>query len=322
VESTPKKVLVTGGAGYIGSVLSEKIQFSGKQLVIFDNFSHNKNGIKKIQDAPNVKIINGDLRDIEKFKVAIDGVDFVIHLAGISDGRSGKRDPELTYRINQSTFPELIEESKKAGVKRFILASTMGVYGNKYTVPLTEKMKIAPAEPYSESKAYAEMVLKENTTNEFTTVLLRMAMVYGFSPRMRFDFIVNNLVMQAVINKKLTIIGGKQKRPQIHIQDITSYLLHFLDADTALFNGEIFNAGAENPSILEIAKLICKLLPATKISVQQADYSENTFELDSNKLKEKLGLYPEYNIESGIKQLISYFDRGYWKDPTNKQYYN
>jgi nucleoside-diphosphate-sugar epimerase len=317
-----KKILVTGGAGYIGSVLSEKILSQDYQLVIFDNFIHTTDGIKNIENHPNLEIINGDLRNIVDWKNAIEGVDTIIHLAGISDGRSGKRSPELTLEVNQASFPLLVEEAKRSGVSRFVLASTFGVYGNQYNVPLTEDLPINPVDPYSQSKAFGEEILRKNNSLAFTTTILRIAMVCGVSQRMRFDFIVNQMVIKALTEKKLTILGGKQRRPQIHIRDVTDILLHMIAADKGKISGEVYNIGGENPSISEIADTICQKINDVKLEFLPARKDEDSFSLNSEKFRSKFGIEPLYTIEKAIEEIIDFLKAGNWKDIDEKKYYN
>lgn len=318
----PKKILITGGAGYIGSVLSEKILQQYNELVIFDNFHITDDGISNIRSNPNLKIINGDIKDLESWKRAVDGIDTVIHLAGVSDGKSGKRDPELTIRINQGTFPYLVEEAKKAGVSRFVLASTFGVYGNGYQEPLSESLNTNPIDPYSKSKVFGENILNENTSDLFITTILRIAMVYGVSPRMRFDFIVNQMAIKALTEQKLTILGGHQRRPQIHIQDITDVMMQMLILDKSLISGETFNVGGQNPSIIEIAELIRKYLENTQLVVLSERENEDSFELDSSKIHDQLGIVPKLTIEDGILGIISSYVSGIWRDVKENKYYN
>lgn len=322
MEKRGNKILVTGGAGYIGSVLSEKILANDYHLIIFDNFSITDDGIQNVEFNPNIKIINGDIRDIEKWKSSVEGVDTIIHLAGVSDARSGKQNPNLTKEINKTAFPALVEESKRAGISRFILASTFGVYGNQYKLPLTEDLDINPIDPYSESKAYGEIIMKESNTDNFTTACLRIAMVYGVSQRMRFDFIINNLVIKALIDKKLTVWGGEQRRPQIHIQDITDYLMKFIEFDKKVISGKVLNAGAYNPTIREIAETVKDSIGNIRIEYLSKRENEDSFVLDSNKIKNVLQLQPYKSISFGIEELIESYNSGMWKNINDKKYYN
>lgn len=320
--NTGKKILVTGGAGYIGSILSEKILAANYHLVIFDNFSITDEGIQNLKPKHHQKIINGDLRNIEQWKDAVNGVDTIIHLAGVSDGKSGERNPALTKEINQTSFPALVVESKKAGVSRFILASTFGVYGNHYGKPLTENLEVNPVDSYSESKVFGEKVLQENNSNDFTTSSLRIAMVYGVSHRMRFDFIVNNLVIKALTENKLTVYGGSQKRPQIHIQDITNYLLNFIQFDKELISGKVYNAGGQNYSIRKIVDSIKDSIGNIQIEYLPSRKNEYSFDLDSTRIKQYLKLKPKHSIENGINEIKEAYYSGLWRNINKSKYYN
>ncbi|MHA1381940.1 MAG: NAD-dependent epimerase/dehydratase family protein [Candidatus Helarchaeota archaeon] len=188
-----RNVLVTGGGGYIGSVLTRKLINKDYSVIVFDNFSFSDIGIKNLKKNQSIDVIKGDIRsqkDVNKVFENIN-IDAVIHLAAISDGMSGRRDPSLTKEINIDAFYQFAKKSKAEGVDRFIFASTFGVYGNQYKFPITENLKVNPVDPYSISKSEGEKILKELNSSQFTTTSLRIAMVYGVSPRMRFDFIVN-----------------------------------------------------------------------------------------------------------------------------------
>ena len=302
-------VLVTGASGYIGSLLSKKILDAGYNLRFFDFDIVNNGHIYKIINHPKCKVYEGDLRDKVITNKALTDCDIVIHLAGISDGRMGKKDPEITKEINISATRYLIEKAKDLGVKRFLFASTIGVYGNKYTKPFEENFKLNPIDPYSESKAIGEEILYKSTNANFITCSLRIAMVYGLSVNTRFDFLVNNLVKIAYKNGEVSVLGGQQKRPQIHVQDISDYFLKLITIDAALISGKSFNAVSSNPSVNDLTQIIRRHLPKTKINLLIARENEDSFEMDGKQINKELWIYPQYDIEKGIKELVFYLNQ-------------
>ena len=302
-------VLVTGAAGYIGSLLSKKILEAGHNLIFFDLNHSDVPEINGITNHPRCKTYYGDLRNSNLINEVVNDCDIVIHLAGISDGRMGKKDPELTKEINIKATKHLIENAKNAGVKRFLFASTIGVYGNKYSEPLTEKLGLNPVDPYSESKAIGEEILMKTTDADFVTCSLRIAMVYGLSIITRFDFLVNQLVKIAIENGEISIVGGKQKRPQVHVQDITHFYLNLINIDSSLISSKSFNVVSENPSVNELTKRIKNYLPKTKINLLPERKNEDSFEMDGTKIKNELGLHPKYEFAKGINELINYLNQ-------------
>lgn len=299
-------ILVTGASGYIGSLLSQKILDSGHNLKFFDLYPSNNMDINTITNHSRCTTYYGDIRDKVIVNDAIKNSDIIVHLAGISDGRMGKQDPELTKEINVKATKYLIEKAKNTNVKRFLFASTFGVYGNKYSEPLKENLKLNPIDPYSESKVICEEMLTKTTSASFVTCSLRIAMVYGLSTVTKFDLLVNQLIKLAIEKGELNIVGGWQKRPQIHVQDITDYFLKLISINSSLISGKKFNVISENPSINELTQIISSFLPKTKINTLLERKNENSFEMDGTKIKNELGLYPKYEITQGINELINY----------------
>lgn len=297
-------VLVTGAAGYIGSLLSKKILEAGHNLFFFDLKHLDVPEINLITNHNRCKTYYGDLRDTNLIKEAVKDCDVVIHLAGISDGRMGMKDPEFTKKINIDATKHLIDKAKNEGVKRFLYASTFGVYGNKYSGALTEDLRLDPVDPYSESKAKCEEILSMANDNNFVTCSLRIAMVFGLSILTRFDFLVNQLVKIAIDSGKINIIGGSQRRPQVHVQDVTDYYLNLITTEPSFISGKCFNVVSSNPSLNEITQTIQKFLPKTNISLSPGREDEDSFELNATKIKNELNFIPRCDIENGIQELI------------------
>ena len=304
-----KKVLITGGAGYIGSRLVEKVIQCGYNVNILDCVEENSEPIKNILSIANTTYFKGSIDDEKILASCTKEVDFVIHLAGVSDGRAGKKDPALTKRINTDSIELLVRISKKAGVKRFLFASTMGVYGNKYSGELFEDFKTAPVDPYSESKAICEQSVKEAGDSDFITTSLRIAMVYGRGPKIKFDFLVNSLCFDAVEKGVLNIVGGHQRRPQIYIDDLCEIFILLLSCDTELIAGEVFNAVESSPSLSEIVFNVKEKLPDTRVVTLAGEGNIDSFSMNGDKLKKVLGFEYQTDLKRGIETLIKYFKK-------------
>jgi nucleoside-diphosphate-sugar epimerase len=301
-----KKLLITGGAGYIGSQLVKNALQSNLLINVLDSVEPDYLNFDFLKHL-NINYYAGSLTDETILKRCTENVDYIIHLAGISDGRAGKSNPELTKQINIDTLKKLLVISKGAGVKKFVFASTMGVYGNAYKIPLTEDLPLNPIDPYSESKAIGEQLVQNANTASFATICMRIAMVYGVSDKMKFDFIVNRLTIDALQKKVITIIGGDQKRPQIHIDDLCDLFIESLKMDMKLFDNQCYNVVGQNPSINDIIFDILSQLPKTKIKKLPARKNEDSFEMSGNKLSNLTGYNFKRTIKIGVQEIIKNF---------------
>src|SRR6266446_6420286 len=230
METRFKQVLVTGGAGYVGSVLVPKLLAAGYGVTVLDLFLYGDEVFDGARSNPKLRLIKGDLRHLPTVEGALAGCDAVIHLACISNDPSFELNPELGKSINYDAFPVLVDLSRDAGVKRFIYASSSSVYGIKEDQNVTEELPLEPLTDYSKYKALCEDVLLQKKAPGFTTLILRPATVCGYSPRLRLDLTVNILTNYAVNSGKITVFGGGQKRPNIHIDDMAACYLRLLDA--------------------------------------------------------------------------------------------
>ncbi|MDY6953918.1 MAG: NAD-dependent epimerase/dehydratase family protein, partial [Thermodesulfobacteriota bacterium] len=311
-----KRILVTGGAGYIGSVLSRKLVNLGYWIVILDNFSYTDMGIKSILGHPRLTVVNGDIRDVVAVRQSLKDADCVIHLAAVANDPSGQLDPRLTREVNYEAYGLLLDEAKRNGATRFLNASTFGVYGKKDGINITEEEPLNPLKEYSVCKAKSETIVKDYNDGKFTTLSLRCATVCGWSPRMRFDLIVNTLTFHAIINNKITVWGGQQKRPQIHVDDITDYFVQLIDMPARKIGGKIYNAGGQNATILEIAQQVREVM-ARDINIVQSPprEDERTYHVSSDRIAKELGLTPKKDIKDAIASIIEAYEHGLWKDP-------
>ncbi len=314
-----EKVLVTGGAGYAGSILVPKLLNEGYSVRVLDLMLFGDKGLKSFMNK--CEIIVGDIRDSELVKKCLSGVDSVIHLAAISNDPCSDLNPQLTKEVNYDATRSLVNMAKKEGVKRFIYASSSSVYGIKKEANVTEDMSLEPLTIYSQTKAQSEDIVKKANTNNFTTVIIRPATICGYSPRMRLDLTVNILTEHAINRGKITVFGGEQKRPNIHIEDIADYYVRLLSIPAEKIAGETFNAGYENHTLLEIAEIIKEVIGDVSIERTKTD-DLRSYHISSEKIKTKLNLYPKRAIKDAVLNLKWAFSKGLIPNPSDSIYRN
>lgn len=314
-------VLVIGGAGYVGAVLIPKLLAKGYKVKVYDLFIYGEDVFNSVKDNPNLTLIKGDVRDLKKLDEAIKGSDAIIHLACISNDPSVELDPNLAKSVNLDCFRPCVQSAKKHKVKRFIYASSSSVYGIKEVPDVTEEMSLEPLTDYSRFKAACEKILQEEMIDDMTTLILRPATVCGYSPRLRLDLTVNILTNHAVNNRRIKVFGGGQMRPNLNIQDMTDLYLMTLEYDHKKIHGKIFNAGYENHTVMDIAKMVKKVI-GEDIAIEIVPTDDNrSYHVSSEKIKKELGFTPKYTITDAIISLKDAFDKGLIKDPMNNSFY-
>ncbi len=318
-----KKIFVTGGAGYVGARLIPALLENGYQVNVLDLYIYGKDVFGKYHGHQNLREIQGDIRDANVVREAMTGCDAVIHLACISNDPSFDLDPELGKSINFDAFRPMVKIAKELGVKRFVYASSSSVYGIKETPNVTEELPLEPLTDYSKYKADCEVVLKEEATPGFETVIIRPATVCGYSSRLRLDLTVNILTTHAFYNKKIKVFGGAQYRPNIHIEDMVDAYLCVLAADKATVDGKTFNVGYQNLPVAEIADLV-KQQFNENIDIEVVPTNDNrSYHVSSDKIKRELGFSPKRTIEDAIRDLKAAFEEKLVTDPFNNEiYYN
>jgi nucleoside-diphosphate-sugar epimerase len=305
-----KHVMVTGGAGYVGSSLIPKLLRNGYAVTVLDLYLYDENLFEAYRDTGKLTEIKGDLRDPAAVKQALAGCDAVIHLACISNDPSFDLNPDLGKSINYDCFRPLVKASKDAGVKRFIYASSSSVYGVKSEPNVTEDLALEPLTDYSKFKAMCEDVLAEERSPEMVSVTIRPATVCGYAPRLRLDLSVNILTNFAINKGFITVFGGDQLRPNIHIEDMTDAYLLLLEAPDELVDGKIFNAGYENHSIMDIAKMV-KNVVGRDVDIKVEPTNDNrSYQVSSEKIKRELGFTAKRTIEDAVRDLKDAFDAG------------
>ncbi len=318
-----ESVMVIGGGGYVGAVLVPQLIKAGYAVTVYDLFIYGVEVFDAVKDEPQLTLVKGDVRDLEKLESAMDGIDAIIHLACISNDPSVELDPDLAKTINLDCFDPCVQAAKRQGVKRFIYASSSSVYGIKAEENVTEDMPLEPLTDYSKYKAMCEEIVLKYAADEFTVLVLRPATVCGYSPRQRLDLVVNILTSHAISHKRIKVFGGIQKRPNIHIKDICMLYEKSLTYEHEIINGKIYNAGYENYTLNKLAELIKGVVgPELEVTVLPTD-DLRSYHISSEKIKKELGFEPKHTIADAVADLKAAFDNGLLKDPmNNSMYYN
>jgi len=320
-----KRVLVTGGGGYKGHVLVPKLLKRGCEVVVYDLFLFGS----FLPPHPKMTIAKEDLRDTRAYRKAVSGCDAVIHMGCISNDPSFELNSDLSKSVNYDCFEPLVIASKEAGVRRFINVSSSSVYGVSDAPEVTEDHPLVPLTEYNKYKGLCEPLLWKHQSPSFVCVTIRPATVCGYSPRMRFDLTVNILTNHAVNKGVITVFGGTQKRPNIHIEDVTDLYVQLLDYPGEKIAGETFNAGYENFTVAQLAEFVRKIVeqefPARapiKVTTTPSD-DNRSYHVSSRKIAERLGWKPRCSIEDAVRDLCAAFKAGKFKDSMNNpEYFN
>ena len=324
-KPTPRTVLVIGGAGYIGSALLPKLLASGHRVRLFDRMFYGIEPIREVLDHPNLELMQADFRRIDKLVEAMRGVNAVIHLGAIVGDPACALDRDLTIEINLIGTRTIAEVAKGYGIRRFIFASTCSVYGaNVGPELLTEESPLNPLSLYAGTKLASERVLMELATETFSPTCLRFSTIYGISGRTRFDLVVNLLTAKAVIDGEITIQGGDQWRPFLHVDDAAHALLQTLESAPPQIHRQVFNVGSEeqNHSIRHIGEMIHDLVPPARLTCLEAGGDQRNYRADFRKIREQLGFVPRWTIRQGIQQVIDSIQSGSVKDYHAAKYSN
>jgi nucleoside-diphosphate-sugar epimerase len=314
-----KKILITGGAGYVGSVLTPYLLSKGHKVTVIDLMLYGDT----LEKHKNLTIKKGDIRNSELLKETIKGNEIVIHLACISNDPSFELNPGLGKEINLDAFTPLVEISKNLGIKKFIYASSSSVYGVKIEKNVNESMSLEPLTDYSKFKADCEKILFKYSSNNFVTTILRPATVCGYSPRQRLDLVVNILTNLAYHKREITIFGGNQLRPNIHIQDMVRAYELFVNLDEEKINKKIFNIGFENLTVCKLAYEVQKVI-GSDVKIKKLPTNDNrSYHISSKKIQDELGFVTNFNILNAIEDLKNAFEKKLLLNClTNENYFN
>lgn len=312
-----KKILIIGGAGYVGSHLTPMLLNEGYEVTVYDLFMYGET----IKEHDKLKMVKGDIRDIEKLKKNLGGHDILIHLACISNDPSFDLDPELGKKINFDVFEPLVKLSIDNGINHFIYASSSSVYGIKEEKDTNEEASLKPLTDYSKFKAMCEEVLIKYNNDSFTTTSIRPATVCGYSTRQRFDLVVNILSNHAFNNKKIIVLGGEQLRPNIHIDDMCRAYLEVIKSQKSKVSNQIFNVGFENKSVNDLAQIVKEVM-GNDVEVETQSSNDNrSYHITSEKIKKVLNFKTNKTIKNAVEDLHVAFNKNLFNDPLNNEMY-
>lgn len=317
-----ERVLVTGGAGYVGSVLVPKLLAAGYRVRVLDLYLYGDHVLDAVWDHPGLEQVKGDIRDTELLRRVLPGCQAVIHLACISNDPSFELDPDLGRSINYDAFFGLVDASKAAGVARFVYASSSSVYGVKPGQDVTEDLSLEPLTDYSKYKALCEQVLLDRRAPGFTTLTLRPATVCGYSPRLRLDLAVNVMAAHAHFNRSIKVFGGGQMRPNLHIEDMTDLYLRTLEWPDEAIDGRTYNAGYQNHTVGEIADIVRGVMGEDVGIVTTPTDDNRSYHISSERIRRDLGFVPRHTIQEAVQDLKEAFLAGRVPDPMTSPMYS
>ena len=320
------RILLTGGGGYIGSTLVRNLLNSGYFVRIFDKFLFGLNPIKdSVGEHPNLDIQVGDVTNLEDLCKAIHDIDAVVHLAAIvGDAACAIPEPSRIFETNFIAPIRLAVLAREHNVKRLIFASTCSVYGSNDSAIQEETSTPSPITIYGRTKFEAEKQILLLASDQFSPCILRLGTVYGISPRMRFDLVINYMTMKAMTDKKITILGGNQWRPLIHTSDVARAFQMVLEAPADKIAGEIFNVGAneENYRIEDIAEPIERLVPGVEIIHVREAEDKRSYNISFDKINNVLGFATTKRIEDGVLEVKEAIEKKIIVNPDDPIYYN
>jgi nucleoside-diphosphate-sugar epimerase len=316
-------VLVIGGAGYVGSVLVRQLLDRGYPVSILDALVYGDEGIAELYGRPGFDLVRTDLRDNEAIARAADGAQSVVHIGGLVGDPACAIDESLTLEVNLQSTRTIGEIARDAGVQRFVFASSCAVYGASDGL-LEEGSPLAPVSIYARTKMDSERVLLGLATPGFAPVILRFGTFYGLSPRPRFDLVVNLLVAKAVADGEITIYGGSQWRPLVHVADGSEAVLRCLEAPVDLVHREVFNVGSDeqNFTLFQVADTIARHVPGVRVVYAEEAVDEADYRVSFAKVHRQLGFVSSRSLVDGIAELAASISTGEISDYRQIRYSN
>jgi len=319
-----EKILVTGGGGYIGSVLIRMLLENGYRVRVLDKFTFGIEPIAEIINHPNMEVIIGDIRKMDDLKKGVKGVDHIVHLAAIVGDPACSVQGDIAVETNFLSTIRLARLARDNEIKKFIFASTCSVYGASGDKMIDENSPTNPISLYAETKIDAEKELLALLDKKPSLTILRFGTAYGLSPRMRFDLVINYLTKKALQDKEIKIFGGEQWRPFVHVYDISRAIKMVLEADDNMVKGEIFNVGAtkENYRMKEIGNIIKEIISDTNVEIVKQIKDKRSYHVSFKKIEDTLGFKNEKTVKDGVIEIKDAIESGIIKDPNNDKYYN
>jgi len=308
---TGKSVLVTGGAGYIGSVLTRNLVIKGYDVKVLDSLVFGDSGIKDLVDDNLIELFLGDIRDANSIKNALSSIDYVIHLAAIVGEPLCKKIPTSAMQINEMATKKLVEMSKENGSSRFVFASTCSNYGSTSSLA-DESTPVQSLSLYSKTKVKSESYVLQSNDKSFSSCVLRFATAFGLSPRMRFDLLLQEFIRGAVINNKISVYGSEYWRPLVHVQDISNSCLLALEKPIDLIKGQIYNVGdnEQNYKKIDLARMIKEYLPNIDIEIVKSKQDPRNYKVSFDKIHVKLGFKIKRTVRDGIEEILDEIQKG------------
>jgi nucleoside-diphosphate-sugar epimerase len=319
----PRSVLVVGGAGYIGSVLVRKLLNRGWRVRVLDRLLYGEEALSELYGRPGFELIQGDFRNVEAVVRAVRGMGAIVHLGAVVGDPACALDEEFTFEVNLAATRMIAEAGKGYGIRRFIFASSCSVYGASEEL-LDERSKLAPLSLYARTKIESERLLLSIASEGFSPVLLRFATVCGMSHRPRFDLVVNLLAAQAAFDEPITIFGGDQWRPFVHVDDVAEAISRCLEAPLELVGGEVFNVGSAmgNLRLVELGEVVREVVPAVEVSVQRSAEDTRNYRVSFDKVRRVLGFEAQRTVQDAVEEIVEAVGRGEISNYRRPEYSN
>ena len=322
----PDVVLVTGGAGYVGSVVVEELLERGFEVRCLDALRHgNKASVEALAGRERFSFVAADLRDPAARSAALEGAWGVVHLAAIVGDPACSREPELAREVNLEATRALLADAESAGVRRFLFASTCSNYGRiDSSAFATEELPLNPISLYAETKVEAELEVLDRASSTFATTCLRLATVFGVSPRMRFDLTVNEFTRDALVGRHLVIYGEQFWRPYVHVRDAARAVRLALEAPAERVAGAVFNVGSTNENYrkLDLAEMLTERFPETVVEFVERREDPRDYRVSFDKVRDGLGFVPDSSVPKGIDEVAGLLQSGAVADPYADVYRN
>ncbi len=308
-----EKVLITGGAGFIGSVLTKQLLEKGYKVRIMDSLVYDS------KPNPEAEFFKGDVRVLNDINRALTGVDAVVHLAAIANDPGVDLDENLSIETNLTATSNVAISAKHKGIKKFVFASSSSIYGAKGDEMANEDSGLNPVSLYAGLKIAAEQALIGISNNGFNPIILRNGTVFGYSDKMRFDLAVNIFALHAYEKGRITVFGGDQWRPNVHVMDVCQAFIKSLESDNT--KPEAYNVNGENYKISDISETVRKIT-GCEVETQVQNKDARSYRTDDSKIRRELGYKPKYDVEYGVKEVIKAIKDGAFDNPLeNTKYY-
>lgn len=321
------RVLVTGGAGYVGSSLVPGLLFEGHEVRALDNLTYGGRSLLGVWNHPGFEFVRADVRDRKRVRSALEGIDAVVHLAAIVGDPACSKAPDLARAVNLEAAKHLIEDAERSGVGKFIFASTCSNYGKMAdpTLYVDENAELRPVSLYAETKVAVEQdLLAEDRASGMDRIVLRFATVFGVSPRMRFDLTVNEFTARLLIEKELKVYGEQFWRPYVHVRDVARAVSTVVGTDPAKVRRKVFNVGstAQNFRKLDLVEMIRPLAPDATVEYVSKDEDPRDYRVSFDRIREELGFEISLTVAEGIREVADLVNSGIVEDLDDPTYRN